>query len=97
MSVALRACSSRLPRRSADDSGTVESEEATEQLIERLNCRGHAAESGSRNSRALAAATMGFSTLFGEIDLQDYVAKTSASGSTGVTRLPRRQELHRRR
>ena len=34
---------SHRPRRSADDSGTVESGEATEQLIERLNCRGHAA------------------------------------------------------
>ena len=38
------------------------------------------------NPSPLAATTMCFRTLFDEIDLPDHVAKTSASGSTGVTR-----------
>ena len=41
----------RSPRRSADDSGTVESERPTEQQIARLNCRGHAAGGGRRRSQ----------------------------------------------
>ena len=47
MSVALRASSSRPQRRSLDDSGTVGLRRPTEQLIERLNCRGHAAGGGA--------------------------------------------------